>query len=207
MTEYNLSLPALTTSSVFVIRSSISIDAPKQKVWDILLDFASYKEWCVCLCNSRPPSITKPSLLCTGTHICAAPFFSGSSVFFPSPAADPCELAANKRSSAMAIRSTSFPKQQHQAAVLAPRATLHGRREHERVHGGGDSDSRRRPELPARMALRDASALANQRGTLADPAGRQAWRSEDCIRDVGVFWGFAGICDPVLYAHKAARLV
>jgi len=49
MTESDLPLPALTTSSVFVIRSSISIDAPKQKVWDILLDFASYKEWCVSL--------------------------------------------------------------------------------------------------------------------------------------------------------------
>lgn len=45
MTESNLPLPTLTTSSVFAIRSSISIDAPKQKVWDILLDFASYKEW------------------------------------------------------------------------------------------------------------------------------------------------------------------
>ena len=37
----------LTTSSVFTIRSSISIDAPKQKVWDVLLDFSSYREWCV----------------------------------------------------------------------------------------------------------------------------------------------------------------
>ena len=46
---FDLPLPALTTSSVFVIRSSISIDAPKQKVWDILLDFASYKEWSVSL--------------------------------------------------------------------------------------------------------------------------------------------------------------
>jgi hypothetical protein len=125
MTEHNIPLPALTTSSVFAIRSSISIDAPKQKVWDILLDFSSYKEWCVSLCNSRPPSITKPSLLCTGTHICAAPFFSGSSVFFPSYAADPCELAASKRSSAMVIRSTSFPKQQHQAAVFGYGSTCH----------------------------------------------------------------------------------
>ena len=43
MTEYDLPLGR----SVFAIRSSISIDAPKQKVWDVLLDFASYKEWCV----------------------------------------------------------------------------------------------------------------------------------------------------------------
>ncbi|KAI9458825.1 hypothetical protein F5148DRAFT_1287301 [Russula earlei] len=39
------SLSALTTSSVFTIRSSISINAPKRKVWDVLLDFPSYKEW------------------------------------------------------------------------------------------------------------------------------------------------------------------
>ena len=49
MAEHDLPLPALTTSSVFAIRSSISIDAPKQKVWDILLDFASYQEWSVSL--------------------------------------------------------------------------------------------------------------------------------------------------------------
>ena len=35
----------LTTSSVFTIRSSIPINAPKQKVWDVLLDFSSYREW------------------------------------------------------------------------------------------------------------------------------------------------------------------
>ncbi|KAF8468121.1 hypothetical protein DFH94DRAFT_777227 [Russula ochroleuca] len=45
MTEYDLPHPELTTSSVFTIRSSISIDAPKERVWDVLLDFASYKEW------------------------------------------------------------------------------------------------------------------------------------------------------------------
>jgi uncharacterized protein YndB with AHSA1/START domain len=47
MSEYDPPVLGLTTSSVFAIRSSISIDAPKQKVWDVLLDFASYKEWCV----------------------------------------------------------------------------------------------------------------------------------------------------------------
>src|SRR5258708_11289224 len=50
MTKYDRPYPLarLTTISVFAIRSSISIDASKQKVWDVLLDFASYKEWCVC---------------------------------------------------------------------------------------------------------------------------------------------------------------
>ena len=45
MSESDLPDIGLTTSSVFTIRSSISIDAPKQKVWDVLLDFASYREW------------------------------------------------------------------------------------------------------------------------------------------------------------------
>ena len=39
-------VPPLAESSVFIIRSSINISAPKQKVWDILLDFPSYGEWC-----------------------------------------------------------------------------------------------------------------------------------------------------------------
>ncbi|KAF8490008.1 hypothetical protein F5888DRAFT_1929464 [Russula emetica] len=59
MSKYDPPLPSQTTSSVFTIRSSISIDAPKQKVWDVLLDFASYKEWSFSLYNPRPPSITK----------------------------------------------------------------------------------------------------------------------------------------------------
>ncbi|KAF8264493.1 hypothetical protein EI94DRAFT_1703176 [Lactarius quietus] len=40
-----LEVPPLATSSVFIIRSSIAISAPKQKVWDVLLDFPSYGEW------------------------------------------------------------------------------------------------------------------------------------------------------------------
>jgi len=52
MTDNDLPSLEIATSSVFAIRSSISIDAPKQKVWDVLLDFASYKEWHVCLYNS-----------------------------------------------------------------------------------------------------------------------------------------------------------
>ncbi|KAH9989895.1 hypothetical protein BJV74DRAFT_772932 [Russula compacta] len=45
MSESDLPLSELSTSSVFTIRSSIPIDAPKQKVWDVLLDFTSYGEW------------------------------------------------------------------------------------------------------------------------------------------------------------------
>jgi len=37
-------IPPLAKSSVFTIRSSIAISAPKQKVWDVLLDFPSYGE-------------------------------------------------------------------------------------------------------------------------------------------------------------------
>ena len=39
-------VPPLAKSSVFIIRSSINISAPKQKVWEVLLDFPSYGEWC-----------------------------------------------------------------------------------------------------------------------------------------------------------------
>ncbi|KAI9433468.1 hypothetical protein H4582DRAFT_1819683 [Lactarius indigo] len=52
-----LDIPPLARSSVFVIRSSIAISASKQKVWDILLDFPSYSEWC----ESRH---------CTSIHTC-----------------------------------------------------------------------------------------------------------------------------------------
>ncbi|KAH9160561.1 hypothetical protein EDB89DRAFT_1893438 [Lactarius sanguifluus] len=41
-----LEVPPLATSSVFIIRSSIAISASRQKVWDTLLDFPSYGEWC-----------------------------------------------------------------------------------------------------------------------------------------------------------------
>ncbi|KAF8219088.1 hypothetical protein L208DRAFT_1418859 [Tricholoma matsutake] len=39
------SLPPLASSGVFSVSSSITIDAPREKVWSIILDFASYKEW------------------------------------------------------------------------------------------------------------------------------------------------------------------
>jgi uncharacterized protein YndB with AHSA1/START domain len=47
-TPVSMSEPNLPyTGAVVTIRSSISINAPKQKVWDILVDFASYREWYV----------------------------------------------------------------------------------------------------------------------------------------------------------------
>ncbi|KAH9010924.1 hypothetical protein EDB83DRAFT_2300303 [Lactarius deliciosus] len=54
-----LDIPPLATSSVFIIRSSIAISASKQKVWDILLDFPSYGEWC----ESRHTSIRASELI------------------------------------------------------------------------------------------------------------------------------------------------
>ncbi|KAI0272636.1 hypothetical protein BC834DRAFT_966632 [Gloeopeniophorella convolvens] len=33
------------TSGVFSIRASVLIDAPRDKVWNVLLDFPAYKEW------------------------------------------------------------------------------------------------------------------------------------------------------------------
>ena len=39
------SLPPLSSSGVFSVSASSSIDAPLEKVWSILLDFPSYKKW------------------------------------------------------------------------------------------------------------------------------------------------------------------
>ncbi|KAI0262344.1 hypothetical protein BC834DRAFT_394873 [Gloeopeniophorella convolvens] len=37
-------IPELTSSGVLTVRSSVVINAPKEKVWDVLLDFPSYGE-------------------------------------------------------------------------------------------------------------------------------------------------------------------
>ncbi|KAF8154106.1 hypothetical protein B0H34DRAFT_720351 [Crassisporium funariophilum] len=38
-------LPPLSSNGVFSVSSSSLIDAPREKVWSIMLDFPSYKEW------------------------------------------------------------------------------------------------------------------------------------------------------------------
>jgi len=38
-------LPPLSTSGVFSVSASIIIDAPRDKVWNVLLDFPKYHEW------------------------------------------------------------------------------------------------------------------------------------------------------------------
>ncbi|KAJ7146090.1 hypothetical protein C8R44DRAFT_863899 [Mycena epipterygia] len=38
-------VPPLSSTGVFTVADSILIDAPPEKVWQILLDFGSYKEW------------------------------------------------------------------------------------------------------------------------------------------------------------------
>jgi len=45
MSAPNSNLPPLAENGVFSVSSSILIDAPIEKVWSILLDFPSYKEW------------------------------------------------------------------------------------------------------------------------------------------------------------------
>jgi hypothetical protein len=87
----------------------------------------------------------------------------------------------------MKIRYTSFPKQQRQAAESGNRSACHLQWT---TRASGSRGAPRR-----------------QRGTLANPAGRLGQLSEDCIRDVGVLGGLGGVCDLVLHAHKAARLV
>ncbi|KAJ7146088.1 hypothetical protein C8R44DRAFT_7250 [Mycena epipterygia] len=38
-------VPPLSSAGVFTVAHSILIDAPPEKVWQILLEFGSYKEW------------------------------------------------------------------------------------------------------------------------------------------------------------------
>ncbi|KAF7373522.1 hypothetical protein MSAN_00562600 [Mycena sanguinolenta] len=40
-----MATPPLASSGVFTVADSILIDAPREKVWEILLDFKGYKEW------------------------------------------------------------------------------------------------------------------------------------------------------------------
>ncbi|KAJ6554587.1 hypothetical protein B0H19DRAFT_1154150 [Mycena capillaripes] len=40
-----MAVPPLSSSGVFTVADSILIDAPREKVWQVLLDFGSYKEW------------------------------------------------------------------------------------------------------------------------------------------------------------------
>jgi hypothetical protein len=87
MSESDLPLPGLTTSAVFTIRSSISIDAPRQKVWDVLLDFVSYREWRVDPFYLSWASITKlGDLVQEPIHVCSS-FLSpcSFSFLFPGP--------------------------------------------------------------------------------------------------------------------------
>ena len=42
-------LPPLSSNGVFFVSASIIIDAPKDRIWDVLLDFPKYREWCVYL--------------------------------------------------------------------------------------------------------------------------------------------------------------
>ncbi|KAJ7270741.1 hypothetical protein B0H12DRAFT_1093639 [Mycena haematopus] len=40
-----MAVPPISSSGVFTVADSILIDAPREKVWEILLDFGTYKEW------------------------------------------------------------------------------------------------------------------------------------------------------------------
>jgi len=42
---WGTSTPPPVASAVFAISGSISISAPREKVWQVLLDFDSYKQW------------------------------------------------------------------------------------------------------------------------------------------------------------------
>lgn len=40
-------LPPRVEEGIFSVSASVVIDAPRDKVWEIITDFPSYKEWCV----------------------------------------------------------------------------------------------------------------------------------------------------------------
>lgn len=40
-------IPPLTKDGVFSVSASIVIDAPRDVVWDVLMDWKAYHEWCV----------------------------------------------------------------------------------------------------------------------------------------------------------------
>lgn len=41
------SLPPKASDGVFFVSQTLDIDAPIDKVWSVLLDFPSYRQWCV----------------------------------------------------------------------------------------------------------------------------------------------------------------
>ncbi|KAL0574446.1 hypothetical protein V5O48_007510 [Marasmius crinis-equi] len=45
MSDWCRDTPPEASSAVFILADSVIIDAPIEKVWSILLDFGSYKEW------------------------------------------------------------------------------------------------------------------------------------------------------------------
>jgi len=47
MSDWGRDTPPEASSGVFVSNGSMKTDADPEKVWSILLDFKSYREWCV----------------------------------------------------------------------------------------------------------------------------------------------------------------
>ncbi|KAF9238674.1 hypothetical protein BU15DRAFT_47424 [Melanogaster broomeanus] len=41
----NTGLPPLTSKGVFIASASVVIDAPRELVWEVLMDWGSYREW------------------------------------------------------------------------------------------------------------------------------------------------------------------
>lgn len=58
-------LPPPSSNGVFSVSASILIDAPREKVWQILLDFPKYREWYVLSSNVELFLTT-----CPGIHSC-----------------------------------------------------------------------------------------------------------------------------------------
>ncbi|KAJ6463425.1 hypothetical protein C8R45DRAFT_911602 [Mycena sanguinolenta] len=77
-----MSTPPLSSSGVFTVADSILIDAPREKVWEILLDFKGYKEWPL---PHRPAHATYALLYSRGQTLVSP---SGAALTDQTPTAD-----------------------------------------------------------------------------------------------------------------------
>lgn len=67
MSESNQGLPPLTSHGVFTASASSTIDAPRDIAWQVLMDWASYHEWCAAQAKPHCHDLTcfAGTLLCT----------------------------------------------------------------------------------------------------------------------------------------------
>ncbi|ESK96702.1 hypothetical protein Moror_6719 [Moniliophthora roreri MCA 2997] len=109
-----MSTPPESSSAVFVVADSIKIDAPVNKVWDILLDFKAYNEWNAFVRNQTfvDPKTRQPlpdQTLAVGKHIYMHP------VHLP-PSLDASELWFWQRNASTNVVVTYLDPDMHRVA-------------------------------------------------------------------------------------------